>query len=62
MKHQVYNKGILAILGNFSQCEMLMSLECTVDSERNGVFNSLYHVWLLSYSFEKSQKIQILIA
>ena len=33
MKRQVYNKGISPILGNFSQFEMLISLECAVDSE-----------------------------
>ena len=37
MKHQVYNKGILPILVIFSGYEMLISLECAVDSEQNGV-------------------------
>ena len=37
MKRQVYNKGILPILVIFSGYEMLISLECAVDSEQNGV-------------------------
>ena len=38
-KHQVYNKGILPILGTFSLCEILISSESTFHSEWNGVIN-----------------------
>ena len=38
-KHQVYNKGILPILGKFEQYEILISPESVVDSEWNGVIN-----------------------
>ena len=47
MKCQVYNKGIFTILKYFSSYEIL---ECTVDSEWNGVI-LLCHIQLLSYSF-----------
>ena len=39
MKCQVYNKGILPILGIFSWYEILISLECAVDSEWIGIIN-----------------------
>ena len=41
MKYQVYNKGIFANFGCFLQYKMLISLECTVDSEWNGIINSV---------------------
>ena len=39
MKRQVYNKGILPILGTFSLCEILISSESTFHPEWNGVIN-----------------------
>ena len=40
-KRQVYNKGISQILGSFSNYEILISLESTVDSQKNDLVNSV---------------------
>ena len=43
----------MATLGNF---EILMSLECTVDSERNGIFNFIVSCSVVELFFRRSHK------
>ena len=56
-KHQVYNKGFSPIiLDIFSQYEMLISLECAVDSEWNDVINSVVSCSIVELVIHKKVK------